>query len=370
MYSTCIFCSTRLGENRVIEEFPVGRRLAFDPGKGRLWALCPRCRQWNLSPIEERWEALESLERLYRDTPRRFSTEEIGLARHAEGLEVVRIGRPTRPEYAAWRYGGEMLRRRRRALVVGGAAAAAGALVVGGAMGGVLVSGAYAVVNVSANWINLYRNMIRTSARVDTPDEGPVRLTYRHAQHARVERTGDDGWAMIFPHRPAPGSAPVRVRRWARGLARLDDDPVSRLEGDAAIRAAGRILPALNRSGASRRRVEEAARFVESSGSVDAAFRKAARAPRSAWMNARAPMRLPEHALFRLPANVRLGLEMAAQEESERRALEGELARLAAEWRDAEEVAAIADDLLLPRRVGEFLRTRREWSGPGSGTHG
>lgn len=54
VYSTCIFCNGRLGTNEVVEEFPVGRRVAYDPGKGRLWALCPSCRQWNLSPLETR----------------------------------------------------------------------------------------------------------------------------------------------------------------------------------------------------------------------------------------------------------------------------------------------------------------------------
>jgi hypothetical protein len=38
-----------------------------------------------------------------------------------------------------------------------------------------------------------------------------------------------------------------------------------------------------------------------------------------------------------------LALEMAVHEESERRALEGELALLEAAWREAEEVAQIAD---------------------------
>lgn len=40
-----------------------------------------------------------------------------------------------------------------------------------------------------------------------------------------------------------------------------------------------------------------------------------------------------------------LALEMALHEETERRALEGELAVLEAAWRDAEEIAAIADVL-------------------------
>lgn len=53
MYSTCMFCNRPLGSNEVVETFPVGRRLAFDADKGRLWVVCPRCERWNLSPIEE-----------------------------------------------------------------------------------------------------------------------------------------------------------------------------------------------------------------------------------------------------------------------------------------------------------------------------
>ncbi len=82
MFSTCIFCGGSLGRNEVVEEFPVGRRLAFDADRGRLWVLCAGCRRWNLSPLEERWEALESLERISRDTRARYSTGEISLVRH------------------------------------------------------------------------------------------------------------------------------------------------------------------------------------------------------------------------------------------------------------------------------------------------
>jgi len=42
---------------------------------------------------------------------------------------------------------------------------------------------------------------------------------------------------------------------------------------------------------------------------------------------------------------------MALHEEAERRALEGELAELEIAWKDAEEIAAIADNLLLPESV-------------------
>jgi len=30
MYSICLFCKTNLGANEVLEQFPIGRRLAFD----------------------------------------------------------------------------------------------------------------------------------------------------------------------------------------------------------------------------------------------------------------------------------------------------------------------------------------------------
>ena len=49
-----------------------------------------------------------------------------------------------------------------------------------------------------------------------------------------------------------------------------------------------------------------------------------------------------------VPAEIRLALEMASHEETERRALEGELKLLEHEWREAERLAAILDDLALP----------------------
>src|ERR1044071_1734073 len=104
MYSICMFCHTSLGANEVIEHFPVGRKLAFDAAKGRLWVVCTRCTRWNLTPLEERWEAIEECERLFRDTRLRVSTDNIGLAKLKEGLELVRIGQPQRGEFAAWRY--------------------------------------------------------------------------------------------------------------------------------------------------------------------------------------------------------------------------------------------------------------------------
>jgi hypothetical protein len=60
--------------------------------------------------------------------------------------------------------------------------------------------------------------------------------------------------------------------------------------------------------------------------------------------------------LFRLPAVDRLALEMAANEDIERRALLGELESLHAAWQDAEEIAAIADELFADDVLDEFKR--------------
>ena len=64
-------------------------------------------------------------------------------------------------------------------------------------------------------------------------------------------------------------------------------------------------------------------------------------------------------ALKRAPLTTRLALEMVAHEESERRALEGELYLLEEAWKQAEEIAAIADDMFLPASVdAELARLR------------
>lgn len=126
MYSTCLFCHHSLGANESVESFPVGSRLAFDARAGRLWVVCRRCSRWNLSAIEERWEAIEECERLFRGTRLRMATENVGLARLADGTDLVRIGRTLRPEMAAWRYGDQLGRRRRRYLLYTGVGAALG----------------------------------------------------------------------------------------------------------------------------------------------------------------------------------------------------------------------------------------------------
>src|SRR4051812_4520139 len=111
MFTRCIHCSEDLGRNECIPHFLVGEKLAFDSERGRLWVICPHCARWNLTPLEERWEAVEECERAFRGLRLRAQTTNIGYAKLGDGTGLVRIGRPLRPEFAAWRYGREFSRR-------------------------------------------------------------------------------------------------------------------------------------------------------------------------------------------------------------------------------------------------------------------
>jgi hypothetical protein len=316
MYSTCISCHARFHANDVISVLPIGRRIAFDPAKGRLWLVCDRWAGWNLVPLEERWEATEECERLFRGTSLRVSRESITLAQVPRGLTLVRIGKANRFELAAWRYG-RLLRRRRREMSllvttssIVGVGIAVGWLQYGFLSAAVLQAGAY--LYTAGALVSQERRVL---ARIGTGATTRI-VRLQDAKRMRL-RAGPDGW-----HLELPAATP--------------------LDGDVAMHTARLILPWLNRGGASLSEVAEATGRLEQ-------------------MNASAAERRPS-VHDRLPAvstmsrPEKLALEMAANEDIERRAMAGELALLEAAWREAEEIAAIADDLLLPDFVRERLR--------------
>jgi hypothetical protein len=337
VYSTCLFCHAALGANEVVEAFPVGRRLAFDGERGRLWVICPRCARWNLTPVEERWEAIETCERLFRDTRLRTSTDQIGLARVAEGTELVRIGQPLRPELAAWRYGDQFGRRRRRAALAAGAGVgAAGLALLGGPLLGIGFGGAAAAVTAAWNAIAI-RRALRRGIRVHDATGLPIIVDAHEIRHLALGVSADgDGWSLHVHHRNGEAI----------------------MEGRPALLAAAVLLPALNPLGGPRSDVREAVAFVDDSGSVDRVFTRTAHSGRRREGGFGTPI-TDARFVYALPTTVQLALEMAAHEEQERLALEGELAELERAWRDAEEIAAIADDLLLPDGVTDFLGRHR-----------
>src|SRR5215813_10533041 len=112
MFSKCLFCHADLGRNDQLETFPVGKRIAFDAAKGRLWVVCRSCTRWNLSPLEERWEAIERSQILIERLKAVAQSDRIALFRHPSGLDLVRIGDATWRETAYWRYAKKLTRRR------------------------------------------------------------------------------------------------------------------------------------------------------------------------------------------------------------------------------------------------------------------
>lgn len=422
MYSTCLYCLASLGRNDSLAHFPVGRRIAFDPARGRLWAVCEQCDRWNLAPIEERWDAVEECERRYRGTHQRYGTDNIGLAGLRDGTELVRIGRALRPEVAVWRYGARMMRAgtRRRDLVMQASTAALGA-------------GVRAV------------RRLRTGERTVTSEEQVLRLTaglsgpgHRGERVlAIVRRDGPGSRAMtaIGDDTPWPGnempSAILRRRHLTTAqLVRPErGDPwqleiehelgTVRLSGAEGLRTGAKLFAAVNQYIGSPALIDAAVRKVDEAMQPDGYFRRilnsawrwqwgrlsirastrsdgmsaigagaavpspAASSHAVAATSSAATLASPEYdsngaitsgrgsladdlavqltgrsfwaqggigsaeriSLLRMPAVDRLALEMVAHEEEERAALDEELAALTEAWRDAEEIAAIADAL-------------------------
>ena len=337
MYSTCLFCNASLGTNEVVESFPVGRRLAFDAANGRLWVVCRKCERWNLSPLEERWEAIETCERSFHDTRLRVSTDNIGLARVAEGLELVRVGPALRPEFAAWRYGDQFGRRRRRKMVRVGL----GVGIVGGAIAGGVALGVSAGVGFGSGGWWIWRGIYASYRRI----------AYGRPQAvvARIPYAGRDGEEVIALKRHELEDVRLGTAGGGRLLLSLPRGRDSvHLTGEDAERAAGYVLPAINWAGAEKRDVDRAVQLIEDS-----------RKSPSEFVRELAQRAGVGHRLHELPSASRLALEMASHEESERRAMEGELALLEAAWRHAEEIAKIADNLLVPPSVDEFLERNK-----------
>ncbi|MEO5814839.1 MAG: hypothetical protein ABIT20_06120 [Gemmatimonadaceae bacterium] len=347
MYSTCIFCTRSLGHNEALEHFPVGRRLAFDAAKGRLWVICAYCRSWNLTPLEERWEAVEEAERLFRSTPLRVSTDHIGLARVADGTDLVRIGAPQRPELAAWRYGERFTRRRRRYLLGMGAIAIAGGAIVAGELAiGIGVGIALSLANSAFRYAR--REIVSSVARLRDERGQLIEVTRENLNGTTISIGRDGGLALMVEH----------------GERRR-----TRFEGTHARRAASVIFPAVNLTGGTKEDVQTAVKRLVHAGSAEEFLtrlaRRSARLPgRTAQSDdARAEVRLigeEETGLLALPTSLGLAIEMALHEEQERVAFEGELADLEAAWREAEEIGAIADNMFLPSGIEKALaRLRR-----------
>src|SRR5690348_10344479 len=367
MYATCLFCNSHLGANDDVPACPVGRRLAFDPVKGRLWVICTRCECWNLTPLEERWEAVDSCERLFRGTRLRVSTDNIALAHLRSGLELIRIGPALFPEIASWRYG---TRAQRPSSTRPTSLIRRGSQFIARHAGHAFAAYA-ASLGLSDDSLLRLRTFGREGAllaRATTERGSTVQIRYRHLRHAELIRPDrDHPWRLVVRH----------------------DEGLATLTESASLRTIAKLLSTLNVGAATTADVRYAIAKLDDAGNPDGYFSRVASltlrtswglfpdapdteavlpaglsfaerlavqlANRSFWARGGtgSELRTP---LFRLPVADRLALEMAANEDGERRALAGELDALHEAWKEAEEIAAIADEMFTDEVFEEFKR--------------
>ncbi len=339
---SCLFCQGHVGQNEIVEHCPVGHRLAFDASKGRLWVVCPNCGGWNLTPLDDRWEAIEECERLFRKTSVRVCSENIGLAVIYGILELIRIGEPFRQELAIWRYADELKGRRRRAFIkvgartadrfgwmtgTGGLIGAGVALLVGtpAAIGLGLLAGAGTEElwkELGPDRIERLLGRIVAKVRINTLDFSYVRS--RHIPEMRVSEVSND-WRLEIAHSVG----------WEG------------FQAPQATHILGLMLPIANGFGASQSQVVDAVRELERIGSAEGYIQRAAQRLKNLGFG--------NTGVGSYPVPIRLALEMAAHEETERQALQGQLKWLERRWRDAEEIAEIADNLFTATAEDSFL---------------
>lgn len=362
MYATCLYCHADLGKNEIIASFPVGRRLAFDSANGRFWVICAACKRWNLSPLEERWNAMDECERLFERTRLRMSTDNIGLARVGEGTELVRVGAAMRPEMAAWRFGAQLAARRRqyRWLVAGGVIA------VGGFYAGIAAAGA-SIAAFQGIWGAVQRGYERaTRLMLPTPAasiEDPNNPGWRWA--AGIDRRQTDAEIARAVERPRVESSHVRNAKLViepdESAVRLTLPVVGRRVAEYRADQTASVLPKvvakLNRFGGRKEDEKLAVEMLASVASDGAPDLATGLLKRYVGRSAESKT------LGEFGGVTNIALEMALQEQRERELLAGELIELEFAWKEAEELARISDTLESSAIDAALARLKRRIEG-------
>jgi len=337
LYTRCLVCAHPFEANEQLAHMPHGTRVAFDPVRGRLWMVCRACRRWSLTPIEDRWEALEELEKLTRDNARLLSqTDNIALLK-AGNLEIVRVGRAQLIEEAWWRYGRELTSRRQkyRQLGIAGSVAAGAVMLGGWATGGMSVFGIWLVMGHG-------KETVRDSARW---------LRFGSSAwygRSSCEACGQELRSIPYSGRSSLGLFPGSERGKLDVVARCPRcgeyrDGGLRLTGQEAERTLRRVLAYHHFAGASERRVGSAAKLIQEAGSPQDLTRIVVRDGRR---------------LGDIQRTGGIALEIAMNEATEQHLLELELAELEAHWKREEELAEIVDGELTPLPTLEAIRRR------------
>jgi len=309
---------------------PRGRKIAYDPELGRLWAVCESCHRWNLAPVEEREAALYELERLARDHSRPLGhTANVSLMQ-AGPLTLIRVGKAGLVEQAWWRYGKELRRRKdsydsKRSKVT---AYTFGALQYVGDMIG------FTDGDVAIDWEDTpVADVLRWRRFGWAAWHG--RETCPNCKSSLRALRYDLGW-WVYPIQGPDGRLGVGVP-----CQRCDPwtpEKVYELHGDVAENVLRRLLAYQNIGGASERRITDAAKAIEAAGSAGE-FALGVTDQRSS--------------LWKMGATGTIGLEIALNETVEKRMLDLEVRALEFIWKKEEEIALIIDRELTPRRLFE-----------------
>lgn len=313
MLTRCFFCHHGLPANGVLEHFPTGERVAFDPWRGRLWAVCGHCNRWLLAPFDTRWEALEELERRVHDHGRVLARTD-NVALFALGpLRAIRVGRVERREEAWWRYGDSIARRARKAQRI--------------VRFGRFFDGAIAFVVAGIPYWGW--------SRPEKWIERARRHTFgAHAWRAPMQcaRCGATLPAIRFADRQLLRLVPAAdggTELWhACNRCRFDGNSGFRVHGPAAGHLLRRVMAFHNFAGASSQAVADATSLVSYAGSADGFVRTLASQRPSIGL---------------LPPTHALALEIAAHEARKRALLQQELGAIEVVWQQEERIAAIAD---------------------------
>jgi hypothetical protein len=337
----CLFCHSPFSDGWRFGGLPPAWRIAFDPGRGRIWVVCDSCYRWNLWPPEDQAGALSALDRVAADRGEILArTENITLLAVGEMI-LIRVGDATLHERAWWRYGREVLTREKAYRSTGAR----------------LSAYAYTALAAVAESVGL--------------GDRNFRVRFEEGMTAEVLRWRRFGWAAWFGRLKCPSCGSfLRAARFdlswwfcpmmdekgklALGVPCPRCDPwtpekVYHLQGYEAESVLRRVLAYQNITGAGEKAVEEAVREMEAAGSPEDFMKSSLRD---------GPF------LRELSFPQAVALEISLNEGVERRALEVEARGLEFMWRREEELARIMDEELDPRGLRSKWRARAEGGPP------
>ncbi|HZD04630.1 MAG TPA: hypothetical protein VE173_06925 [Longimicrobiales bacterium] len=328
VFSRCLFCHKPFRRNGLFRRFPRSRRIAFDPARGRLWAVCEHCHRWNLWPLEDRHEALYELERAAMDRATAVAHTANIVLLEVDDVLLVRVGAAELAEQAWWRYGRELRKRK--------------------------LSFESATSRLTAYTFGAMQLVGEVIGLAD-PD---VDITWDDAPIADILRWRRFGWAAWHGRTTCPycGSTLRALRYdmswWVYPLLGEDGrlkvgvpcqrcdpwtpDNLYVIGGIRAETVLRRCLAYQNITGASERVIRDAASAIEGRGTVDRFTRHAVERRECLW---------------KMGPTGTIALEIALSEEAEGRMLTDEARALEFVWRKEEELARIIDEELTPREL-------------------